>query len=715
MKKMNRREFLKAAAATSAAGVLPAFATEGEFRGRVLAEGTRPMAGVAVTNGLDVVRTGKDGTFRLPRHGTERFVSVTAPSGWWTPRFYVPVADGVPTYDFTLSPWKASAADRKLCFAHIADSEIGSASPKAREMAARVKGVADRTDAAFIVHTGDICSSGGLRAHIQIMNDETMGRPVVYCIGNHDIVKDVGDYGEQLFESLYGPCWHSFDACGVHFCVTPMQYGDRPPTYTPDQVAAWLRNDLALLPKDQPVVLFNHAFWSGTIFKTTELQKGKLSIAGFDVTAACNLLGFVSGHLHNNQFRRFGKIAAIQTTQPDMGGVDLSPASVRVVGLDAKGRLTSKIHYMPQDVWHPVETPEPGGWIAKAPGPVYLGTPLTDGQRLFVGTIDDDGTDTSSVTAFDLKTGKVAWSTRTPNSINNQMVLSGGLVIAQDGDGAVHAYEAATGAEKWTIDPKNTDLRPYELGLGLDAAAGVAYAEIGKKLTAIEAATGRKIWEAKDFTLYGSTASTVAVGEGLVTGEMQWHGLYAADAKTGKLVWQRGRKGPDAPKDELRWRSGAVVFDGGKAYAHGGRWLYELDTKTGVTLRKRNHKVNFGTTSRPLLTKDRIFLGSCDGGLVALDRATLDIAWKGDVGEALVVNGSYCKPPQRQVATNPVLVDETTVCAAAGDGTIRFWDVATGAEKRRIETGVPHFSAPLVVGKRLYVADFSGRVRMVRL
>ena len=43
----------------------------------------------------------------------------------------------------------------------------------------------------------------GLKAHIKLMNTENMDCPVFYCIGNHDLVK--GKYGEELFESIYGP------------------------------------------------------------------------------------------------------------------------------------------------------------------------------------------------------------------------------------------------------------------------------------------------------------------------------------------------------------------------------------------------------------------------------------------------------------------------------------------------------------------------------
>ena len=160
--------------------------------------GGRPLAGVAVTNGRDVAKTDAEGRFALPSWERARFLSVTTPSGWRAERFYLPVAGADAKYDFVLLPWAPSAADRPLRFVHISDSEIGGIGEKEKAFAAHVKEIAGRCDAAFVVHTGDICYPNGLRAHAKLMNDGNMGRPMFYTIGNHDLVTE-GEYGEQLF------------------------------------------------------------------------------------------------------------------------------------------------------------------------------------------------------------------------------------------------------------------------------------------------------------------------------------------------------------------------------------------------------------------------------------------------------------------------------------------------------------------------------------
>ena len=292
---IGRREFVRLAAiagATEVAAPLAVSAAEGTPLCGTVSGGGRPLAGVAVTNGRDVVKTDANGRFALPAWERARFLSVTVPSGWRAERFYIPVSGADAKYDFALLPWAPSAGDRPLRFVHISDSEISRIADVERAFAAHVKEIADRCDAAFIVHTGDICYPGGLRAHIKLMNDGNMGRPMFYTIGNHDLVKE-GDCGERLFESLYGPVWHSFEACGVHVCATPMKSGDVPPSYTPEMFAEWLKNDLAAIPRDMPVVLLNHSFWGCNIFDVRKLDQGVLTVAGFDAAAACNLAGVV--------------------------------------------------------------------------------------------------------------------------------------------------------------------------------------------------------------------------------------------------------------------------------------------------------------------------------------------------------------------------------------------------------------------------------------
>ena len=239
---MKRREFIKGAAlaatGVAAGGAGGADAKKADAQRKDAAEDIPPVRGkvrfarngqgiegVIVSDGLNCVRTAKDGTYELPGRKEAKFVMVTTPSGWTANSFYLPISRRLPKRDFDLH--KNPITGGKGCkFVQVTDSEISGASEGQMKWVMNVKKIADEVGAAFIVHTGDIAGRGGMVGHLMMMNDLTMQRPMRYCIGNHDLIE--GSCGEEVFEALFGPCWHSFEAGGVHFCVTPMDYGDFP-------------------------------------------------------------------------------------------------------------------------------------------------------------------------------------------------------------------------------------------------------------------------------------------------------------------------------------------------------------------------------------------------------------------------------------------------------------------------------------------------------
>ena len=189
----------------------------------VFGKGDRPLPGVMVSDGLNVVPAGNDGMFSLPHRGNARFIFVTTPSGYMAAEaYYMKTGTQAETYDFPLVPYDAGIRkDGSHTFIQVTDTEIFNTDNN-EEWADNIRQCATVRNAAFIVHTGDICYEKGLESHIGLMNTENMGVPVYYGIGNHDLVK--GRYGEELFESIYGPAWYSFDVAGTHYVMLPMLY-----------------------------------------------------------------------------------------------------------------------------------------------------------------------------------------------------------------------------------------------------------------------------------------------------------------------------------------------------------------------------------------------------------------------------------------------------------------------------------------------------------
>ena len=697
---MRRREFLGALSAGAAYGAMNAFAAEPAVEGTVTGEG-KPLADVVVSDGLACTLTDRKGRFRLPRRERARFLFVTVPSGWKAEKeaFFLPAKSERFAFNLVRRP---GAAKKGCRFLHMSDSEIAGVNPNVTEFLENTKRLAAKTKADFIVHTGDLICRAGVVTHKELMNEAKMGCPVAYCVGNHDLIK-WGDCGEAFFEAHYGPCWYSFDVGGVHFVVTPMPQGDEKPSFTHNDVADWLRNDLAYVPKDRPVVFFNHYVpypWSpkdcGRAFG---FESAKL-----DLASACNFTGFVYGHTHHSYFRRHGKLTMLATANPNQGGIGHDAAVIREVIVAPDGRLTAKSHYQPVDEW----MCESAGatWERDLGAPVYFGSPVAVGGRLFLATLDEGGLGTAAVFALSLKTGKVIWKTPMENSVKNSVVFHKNLVLAQDVEGRVRAFSAKDGSLVWKFDVPYLEPFPVESGLAVDEEKGVVIAGGGRRLTGLDALTGKVLWQGGNWDHDGEGNCTrPAAAHGVVVSPSQWKGIRCNDVATGRQLWYL--------------KNGQTFFNGAEPRIDGDRVLVlvrhdllELDLMTGKVLRETDFgdKLKVEVPTGILQADGKLVFGSWDG-LVAVDAKTREIAWRIPVGPALVLNAPYGKTPQRTVATVPVALDGGRGAFTASDGVLRVFSLADGKVIREIKTGSPYFAGPAAVGSWVFAADLAGKVR----
>ncbi|MBR3223587.1 MAG: PQQ-binding-like beta-propeller repeat protein [Kiritimatiellae bacterium] len=698
---MRRREFLELSAAgvlCSGLGTARTASVAGEIRGQVTADG-KGLARVVVSDGLQCVRTGTDGTFALPRREGARFVAVSPPCGYQMKDWYRRIAPAA-SYGFSLE--KASEGKEKCgCrFVQIADSEISEDNAYNRQWIDDVRQIAHAERCAFIVHTGDICYLAGMQAHAQLMNTENMGLPVLYCLGNHDCV--AGDYGEQAFEGLFGPCRYSFNAGGIHFLVVPMTEGwDVKPSYDEDELADWIRADLAPIKPNQPVMAFSHMLFHAKNESEAGLVIGKER--PLDLRSACNFRGFVYGHVHNTYTSGNGGVAFMASSNPNFGGIDHSPEIVRVFDVKPDGAFVSENHYgrNRQRTW---QTSRSGAaWERKLPAPVLFCTPVVSSGRVFVGTTDDENRGTGMVVAFDARNGAVAWKRKVANSIKNRMVVAGGNVIVQDAGGSVYAFAANSGKSVWKMQ------LPYHFQVLASAVTAsedgrTAYVGYGSRLTAVDAATGAVKWRNSSWERE-PVAGAPGIGEGKMVWAANWDGLECHDLETGARLWQADGK-------PWRFPGADPLITDGKAVVACYWNIGEVDLATGQVLRNKELKEVTALPSGPILAAGGHYLvGSLNGGLLSIDRNTLEIVWRGTADMSLLGVGAY-RNKGRMVNTSPVLTDNSTVCAACADGIIHFWDLATGAEKRRIATGAPYLAGVAISDGRLFAADMAGMIRM---
>ena len=231
------------------------------------------------------------------------------------------------------------------------------------------------------------------------------------------------------------------------------------------------------------------------------------------------------------------------------------------------------------------------------------------------------------------------------------------------------------------------------------------FAGSGHRMVALDASTGNIVWKDAGCGERGQAcADTSGIGEGCIVSSGNWEGMFCNDAKTGKLLW--------SVIDGTRRFPGATpLIKDGRIHALAASSYLEIDLKTGKTLREKKLSGSVQVTTRVLPTERHLIFGTVRTGLLALDRNTLEVAWKGSVGPALAPFAAYSKLPQRCVGTVPFLMPDGTVCASSNDGAIHFWRESDGAHLKEFRTGAPYFADAVYAGGCIYAADAAGYVR----
>jgi 3',5'-cyclic AMP phosphodiesterase CpdA len=266
----------------------------------------RPVAGVVVSNQVDVVTTDAAGRYQLPA-GDNTIVFVSVPTDWKTvgPSWHtVPAGDSV---SFAL---QAERQPRTFKFIHASDPHIDSAHVN---RVRRFTAMDDSIGPAFTLLSGDLIYDSmsqqeprARRFFEQFLAEMTLRAPYWAVPGNHDHfgiipsrshVPDTHPlYNRGMYRHYFGPEYYSFNYGGVHFIGLDTVQPDDSAYYggVDSLQLAWLARDVAAVPTSTPVVLFAHI----------PLASGLPSMSGYLD------LGMVSSVAHVNGKTRFRHMGA---------------------------------------------------------------------------------------------------------------------------------------------------------------------------------------------------------------------------------------------------------------------------------------------------------------------------------------------------------------------------------------------------------------------
>ncbi len=283
--------------------------------------GENPVAGVAVSDGYEVVVTDDKGFWQMKSDKVNKYVFISVPSGYKVnsngdlPQFYKKVdkKSVVDRADFYLTEDAGQDHHTMLFFGdmHLAGRSSND----------------DRNQ--FYDFTDDvnayISANAGKKIYAMTLGDmtwdlywyecnyafpeylEDIGRiknlQVFQTIGNHDHdMNSAGDFSTvSRYKEVLGPTYYSFNIGKVHYIAlddiqcTNDGSGIRDyNNYLVDDVASWLRKDLALVPKSTPLVIAMHA----PLYGDSGTYSMKNASVLLNIVKDYSEIHFVTGHTH---------------------------------------------------------------------------------------------------------------------------------------------------------------------------------------------------------------------------------------------------------------------------------------------------------------------------------------------------------------------------------------------------------------------------------
>ncbi|MEJ0101669.1 MAG: metallophosphoesterase [Bacteroidota bacterium] len=281
------------------------------------------IKGVAVSDQVNVVTTGEDGSYSLPDAKGYGIVFISLPDGYKSNDGFWQLMDAAKPGSGINFPLSKTKAVSSFTFIHASDTHI---SPASIDRMKKLEHITDSVKPDMMLITGDLVKDA-LRVPEQtasglyelFKSERSNINTTVWLVpGNHEIfgierhlslVSSSNPlYGRKMYRHYFGPDYYSFNYGGVHFIgLNSLDFEDLWYYGKIDSVQIeWLKRDVELVSPQTPVITFQHVpFYSGGLSlqpfeengpgRVIELEKGILQYRHI-VSNAQEVLAILSNH-----------------------------------------------------------------------------------------------------------------------------------------------------------------------------------------------------------------------------------------------------------------------------------------------------------------------------------------------------------------------------------------------------------------------------------
>ncbi|MEO6721398.1 MAG: calcineurin-like phosphoesterase family protein [Ferruginibacter sp.] len=245
------------------------------LKGKVHNNG-KAIAGVAVTDGINVTLTDKDGKYELLSNNTAEFVYISIPAGYafennlGIANFYRPLAEKQGSFKSDFNLQKLPGDDSRHHFVVWADTQMIS-----KEDAQQLKDTAapDLKELVSSYPAGSLFHGIGcgdlVWDHFELFDDyrdavAITGIPFFNVIGNHDMDLDArsDEHSAKTFKQQFGPTYYSFNRGAIHYVILDDVFfigvAKKYIGYITEMQLQWLEQDLAHVKKGSTIIVCLH-------------------------------------------------------------------------------------------------------------------------------------------------------------------------------------------------------------------------------------------------------------------------------------------------------------------------------------------------------------------------------------------------------------------------------------------------------------------------
>jgi len=337
-------------------------------------------------------------------------------------------------------------------------------------------------------------------------------------------------------------------------------------------------------------------------------------------------------------------------------------------------------------------------WTYKTEGPVNS-SPAVVGDKLYIGSTD------GSLYCIDRESGSLIWNYPTGGPIQSSPAVSGGIVYFLSTDGNIYALNSGDGSLIWLL-PIGTG--PWDWSSPAVHDGNVFIGVSNGFVNCMDANTGMIIWSS---FVGGTPNGPITVANGKVySGTHNFNNLSptlaALNELTGAPVWTYSYTDTHLNSVAFINSNGVAVNDGDGdgdlevyfgivTWMGGGDQAIALDEATGKEV--WTHNINGWSTSSPAVHNGKIFIGSDDGKLYALNAADGSEVWSylagAPIWSAPAVSGD------KKVCFGSL--DHTVYCVSEETGDL-IWSYFTGASRL--------MSSPAISYNILFIGNENGKV-----